>query len=157
MLEAHWRRSSSISGSDELLLGESSNHIASQHPLLQHKQHLQLSALVAHSVQQSPVASSIPSTPSGSFMVEYHQQGIFTQMASPSLPLGGLEASSKARHLPMDIPPAFERADFRQVLPAQHLSDFSSKYSATAMPSPMRYVSQPWGKVRPSLSVLSQS
>ena len=78
-------------------------------------------------------------------------------MASPSLPLGGLEASSKARHLPLDTSPASERADFRQVLPAQHLSDLSSKYSATAMPSPMRSDSQPWGEARPFSSVLPQS
>lgn len=113
------------------------------------------SALVAHSVQQSSMASSFPSTPSGSFMVDYHQQGIFPQMVSPSLPLGGLEASSKARLLPMDTSPASESTDFRQVLPAQHLGDFSSKYSATAMPSPMRSISQPWSEVRPSLNVLS--
>lgn len=39
-----------------------------------------------------------------------------------------------------------QRAYFQQILPAQHLSDFSTIQLAIAMPSPTRSVSQHWGK-----------
>ena len=139
-----------------VILWESSKHTASQPPPLQQKQHLR------HRLLQ-PTTSSSPLWPAASpAPLQQLHGGVpparhLPTNGFPQPPLGWSWGKFQGEASSYGYFPASERADFKQVLPAQHLSDFSSKYSATAMPPPMRSDSQPWGEVRPFSSVLPQS